>query len=216
MFALASVLAICALAQVDSRIHEDHGSVGVHAGYRYVPNPFFDESTNARDPVVSSYVGAPGVGLRFDYYPMAVVPLVIDLDWTAERHELASGGTIGLNIVDIGISLGFKPDVDWWLHPYALGGVDQVNIMIADSILSSQQPSNSFWSTFGLHAAIGAVAPVLVPDWRWLGAMVEARYTFAPMTQRGRSFWLLGASVMVGLQLQFDVAGPGRAGMGPF
>lgn len=204
MLALAMLLVVATPAQVEPRIAADHGSVGVHAGYRYVPNPFFAESEVARDPVITTYLGAPTAGLRFDYFPMESALLAVDLDWTTERHELASGGAIELHAFGVGLSLGYKPDVDWWVHPYLLGGVDQVSVMVSDKILSAPQPSSSMWSAFGLHAAGGVIAPLLVPDWPWLGAVAEARYTLAPMTQRGRSFWVMGASLTVGLRIQFE------------
>ncbi len=205
MWSLALLATLCAISpELDVRVNAGQGSVGLLGGYRYVPNPFFEESLQANDPVVSTYYGAPSARLHFDYFPLATVPVMVDVGWTMERHELASGGWIELQLIDLSLSAGFKPDVDWAVQPYGVVGIDQIAGIVRDKIRSVGTPASGMTGGVGVHVAAGAMAPTLFSLAPWLNAVAELSYTWAPMTQRGRTFWVMGFAAMAGLAFRYD------------
>lgn len=184
----------------------EQGVIAVSAGYNYSPNPFFSASEEIGDPVTTPYFGSPDLGLRLGYYATESIPVLVDVGWFHEKHDLGSGGSIDLQVINFSISGGWQPELNWYARPYVLAGVDQSMVFVQDKIASVNTPATTMTGSMGLHVALGAVAPQLFSSMPWLGAFTELRYTWSPMAQRSRPFWLKGINAMFGLQAQFDAS----------
>jgi len=194
-------------ADLDQRPLEGEGSFGARAGYRYVPNAFHWESAAVNDPVVSSYIGAPAIALRLEYLPMDAVPVMFDLEWGTQRHELASEGWIETHSFGLSVSSGYLLDLGLGVHPFALLGFDFAPILVRDAIKTTGV-LESLSGAIGLHAALGVTAPAIISAAPWLAPLVELRYTYAATAMRGRTYHVLGVSLMAGVQLRFETAPP--------
>ncbi|MBN2361355.1 MAG: hypothetical protein JXR83_18020 [Deltaproteobacteria bacterium] len=203
--ALTALLTVLGAGELSPQIQEGEGAIGVRAGYRYVPNPYFAETARDRDPVVSPYFGSAAVNLNCQYFALPTVPVVIDLDWGGERLELSSGGWIDTHAIAVGLSSGYLLEIDFVARPYAIVGVDMVNAIVTDH-LATGSTVTGYKPTFGVHGAFGLMAPAFIPSLPWLAASAELRYTFAPLTQRGLDYWVLGVAATVGLAARFDAS----------
>lgn len=210
MWMVVALIGLSVAQDFSSEIKADEGVIAISGGYSYSLNPFFMASEEANDPVTSTYYGSPLVSLRFGYYPLATVPVLIDVDWTHEHHELASAGWIDLHAVGVSLSAGYQPQVNWYLQPYGLLGLDQSLVFVSDKIRSVETPASTLSSSMGAHGALGVMIPTLFSGLPWFGATSELRYTWSPMSQRHRPYWLKGLSATVGLQARFDVSNFGQ------
>jgi len=203
--ALFTLLGVLGTTQLQPQIRPGEGAVGFRAGYRYVPNPFFAEAAKDLDPVTSPYYGSPAVNLNCEYFALATVPVVLDVEWGGERLTLKSGGWIDTQAVSFGLSSGYQLDTDFLVKPYGIVGVDFVGVVVTDHIVTGSTVTG-VTATFGLHAALGVMVPAFIPPWPWLAATAEVRYTFAPLNQRDLDYFILGIAATVGLSARFDVA----------
>ncbi len=204
MLTTVLILGIGLAQGLSAQSQSEQGLIGITAGYNYSLNPFFSASDEIGDPVTSAYYGSPDLGMRFGYHATPTVPVLVDIGWFHEHHELASAGYIDLQVVNFSLSGGWQPDWGWYMQPYVLAGLDQSMVFVQDKIYSVQTPASTMSGSMGLHVALGGVAPQLFKSLPWLGAFSELRYTWSPMSQRSRPFWLKGLSAMIGFQASFD------------
>lgn len=211
---MLATVALCCLQLVPTRafgptIQAEEGNAGVQVGYRYVPNLFFWESQKVGDPVTSAYYGSPAVELHFDYFPLATVPVMFDVAWGGERHELASEGWLETQSVAFALSVGYKLDLDFPFHPYAVAGLDLITTVVTDKIKMGE-PVTGIRGTFGVHGAVGAYLPAIIPPAPWLSGLAELKYTYATVPQRGRSYQVIGVAATLGAAIRFDMSRMGN------
>lgn len=206
MWSAVMLLGLSLAQDISVPQNAEQGVVGVAAGYNYALNPFFSASEEVGDPVTTPYYGSANLGMRFGYYATATIPVLVDIGWFHEQHDLASGGSIDMQVVNLSFSAGLQPEWNWYARPYVLAGLGYSMIFVQDKIATVKTPASTMAGSMELHVALGAVAPQLFSAIPWLGAFGELRYTWSPMTQRGRPFWLKGVNAMLGFQAQFDVS----------
>jgi hypothetical protein len=190
-FAVALLVAAPATAH-QALPREGHGTVGVFAGWRLVPDPGLIAEAKQNGRTLSAHLdGGVAFAVPFTYFPTADVDVSIEAGYAAVRHRYTEGGALDLNTFTLLVTSHFTFARLGPVAPYAGGGFGYY--------LNTAHDAGRYvgeLNAAGLHLALGA----RIGLGAGFGLYVEDRYAFAWVPVNGVGTASVGGnSIFAGL-----------------